>query len=152
MKLLLLIALPFCIWLLIVGILNQVAPLIVIAAIPLTALVISMGFFLNYGIRITSKRVTLMNQHMLKVFRYEDVIYIKIIFDNENIFGEIKAKKQKTYEFCFDGVDLSSGTSFLMLYWIAGLKITRKFVDKSISDLSACEKVKIQNLYAEQEK
>ena len=93
-----------------------------------------------------------MNQRMLKVFRYEDVIYIKIVFDNDSIFGEIKAKNQKTYEFCFDGIDLSGGSSFGGILWIAGLKITRKFVDKSILDLSACEKVKIQNLYAKQGK
>lgn len=125
---------------------------ILIGAVPLTALIVGMGFFWNYGIRITSKRVILMNQLMLKIFRYEDVIYIKIVFDNDTISGKIKAKHKKACEFCFDGIDLSSRSLFLGHLWIEGLKLTKKFVDKSISDLSACEKVKIQNLYTKQEK
>ncbi len=147
MNLLLLIAVPLCICFLTTGIMYKITELIVIAAIFLVALVIGIGFFLNYGIRITSKRVTLMNQRMLKVFRYDDVIYIKIVFDNDTISGEIKTENQKAYEFYFDGIDLSTGSSFFAHLWVTGLKLTKNFVDKSISDLLVCEKVKVQNSF-----
>lgn len=150
MKLLLLICTPFCLWLFIVGALND-SGLAFAGAIPLTAILIGLGFFLNYGIKITSKRVVLMNQDMLKVFSYEDVSYIKIGFTNDSVFGTVKAKNQKAYDFYFDGVDLNRGFAwFHSRFLISGLKITEEFVEKSIAKLSACEKVKIQNRYVKQ--
>ena len=151
LKLILLPVLPVCIWLFIFGLVHQIVELACIGAIPIFLLIIAGGFFWNYGIRITSKYVTLIDQWMLKVFPYEDVIYIKISFTDEIIFGEVKARNQKIYEFCFTGLDLNRGASFFHTSLLmSGLKLTKPFVEKSIADLSACEKVKIQNLYSKQ--
>ena len=152
MKLLILIGLPICLCFLVIGIIKHSIGLILIGTIPLISAIIGLGFFFSYGIKITSKKVILINQRMLKIFPYEDVIYIKIVFRNDNIEGEIKAKNQKTYLFCFDGIDLSLNASFLSYLWISGLKLTKEFVEKSIASLSACEKVKIENFYTSQEK
>ena len=148
MKLLIAIALPICFWFLIVGIVEHIVELILIGAIPLVSAIVGFGFFFSYGIKITSKRVVLISQRMIKSFRYEDVIYIKIDFHNESIQGEIKAKQQKACTFCFDGIDLSGRSLFLSHLWISGLKLSKRFVDQSIASLSNCEKVKVQNFYS----
>ncbi|MBQ7335388.1 MAG: hypothetical protein IJW92_02810 [Clostridia bacterium] len=147
MKLLIAIGLPICFWFLIAGIVEHIAEFVLIGVIPLVSAIVGFGFFFSYGIKITSQRVVLINQSMIKSFRYEDVIYIKIVFKNESIEGEIKTKHQKACSFCFDGIDLSGRSLFLSHLWMSGLKLTKKFVDKSIANLSTCEKVKIQDLY-----
>ena len=152
MKILISLAIPLCIFLVIGGMIHRITDIIVIGAIPVVILVIAAAFFLNYGIKITSKRLVLMNQSMWKIFRYEDVIYMKITFDQNRIFGEIKAKYQKPYEFCFDGIWLGGASSLFSFCISSDLKLTKKFVDKSIADLSTCEKVRIKNLYPKQEK
>ena len=146
-KLLITVGLPIVFVFLILGIVEHIAALILIGAIPLVSAVIGLCFFFSYGIKITSKRIVLINQRMLKSFRQDDVIYIKIVFKSESIEGEIKTKHQKACSFCFDGIDLSGRSLFLSHLWISGLKLTKKFVDKSIANLSICEKVKIQDLY-----
>jgi len=154
MVLLLLMALPVFVYFLFSGIVHRNEGVALSGAIPLVVMIVGMGFFWSYGIRITEKSVTLINQHMLKVFDYEDVIYINISFGKDSIFGEIKAKNQKVYDFCFNGIDLNHGRSvcFFPSLWVSGLRLTEKFVDKSIAKLSTCEKVKSQNLYAREEK
>ena len=108
---------------------------------------VGFGFFFSNGIRITDKRVTLIGQSMLKTFRYDDIDYIKVVFQNNCISGEIKVKHQKAYSFSFDQIDLNPGSFLLHFIYIAELKLTDKFVDKCISDLSRCEKVKVVNYY-----
>jgi hypothetical protein len=152
MKLLLLIGIPICILLLVFGIVYKISELISIGVIILAAFLVGEGFFWNYGIRITSKSVTLINQQMLKVFPYEEVHCFEIVFADDVIFGKVKAKNQKAYEFYFDGVDLNSGGLFHSSLLTSNLKLTKKFVEKSIADLSTCEKVKIKNLYTQSEK
>lgn len=145
------IAAPICLAFLVIGITDNIPELKAIVAIAFIALCVGFGFFLNYGIKISSKRVVLLNQEMFKIFRYEDVVYIKITFYNDNIKGIIKAKYEEPCEFCFDGIDLRVGRSRSYL-WVKGLKFTQRFIDKSIAKLSTCEKVKIQNAYITQEK
>ena len=149
MKLLLAIGLPICFLFLFIGIAENCGELILVGVIFFTSAIVGFCFFFSYGIKITSKRIVLINQRMLKIFRYEDVAYIKIVFKNDSIEGEIKAKYQKAYSFRFDGIVLNGHSLFLSYLGMSGLKLTKKFVDKSIANLLACEKVKIQNLYDE---
>lgn len=147
MKLLLLLGVPLLLWLFIVGMLND-SGLAFVGAIPLTIVLIGLGLFSNYGIKITSKRVTVLNQDTWKTFLYEDVIYIEIVFGNDSVFGTIKAKNQKAYDFYFSGVDLNRGFQWFHSRFLeSDLKITGNFVKKSIATLSTCEKVKIENRY-----
>lgn len=146
MKLLVIIASAICLFFLISG----VTDLIVIGVIFVIVMIVGLGFFYSYGIKITPKRVTVINQGMLKIFDYEKVAYIKIVFDKQSIWGEIKAYHQKPCEFSFDIVDFSSRTTFGYRIWISEIKLTKKFVDKSVALLSQCEKVQIENRWEEE--
>ena len=106
-----------------------------------------LGFFSSYGIKITEKKVVLISQDFFKIFRYEDVISITVIFYPTRIRGEVRVKGQKPYSFIFDGVDLSRPSALIRAPLITSLKLSQTFVDKSISKLLTCEKVKIQNNY-----
>lgn len=143
--LLVLIGLPLCIFFLI----SKIPELITVGAIVLVVVIVACVFFFNYGITISPKAVVLMNQDMLKIFPYENIVYIKIVFHNDSIEGEVKARGQKPFPFCFTGTH-PRGLIFLgYIFSTSGVKITKKFVDKSIERLSLCEKVKIKNLYTE---
>ena len=143
--LLALIGLPLCISFVI----SKNPALIAIGIFLLLIVIVACVFFFNYGITISPKAIVLMDQDMLKIFPYEDVIYIKIVFHNDSIEGEVKARGQKPFTFCFTGTH-PRGLIFLgYIFSTSGVKITKKFVDKSIERLSHCEKVKIKNLYTE---
>lgn len=141
------LGIPICLCFLIYGIIDASVGLIAIGIIPLALTIICLGLFLNYGIHITQKRVILMNQRTIKMFRYDDVVYIDITFTNTCIEGKLKAKNQKPFEFCFDGVDLNTGALFRSHLSVSGLKLTDEFVEKSIAALSTCNKVHIKKLY-----
>ncbi len=147
LKILMLLGLPLIICFLVVGITEDIGGLTFIGAFVLVIVAVGFGFFYSYGIKITSKRVTVLNQDMIKTFRYDDVVYIEIIFDEDTICGEIKAKQQPKCFFYFDGIDLNRGAVFSTRFLESNLKITKKFVDKSIAQLSNCEKVRVKNLY-----
>ena len=146
MKLLVILVSAICLFFLISG----VTDLIVVGVIFVIVMIVGLGFFYSYGIKITPKRVTVINQRMLKIFDYEKVAYIKIVFDKQSIWGEIKAYHQKPCEFSFDIVDFSSRTAFGYRIWISEIKLTKKFVDKSVALLSQCEKVQIENRWEEE--
>ncbi|MBQ8416830.1 MAG: hypothetical protein IJX13_08070 [Clostridia bacterium] len=141
------IFLPVCLWFFIMGITKPIVELILIGGLCLIVLIVALISFLSYGIKITPKRVVLVNQHMLRFFCYEDVIYIKIDFYNNYIEGVVKAKYEKPYEFSFWGTDFSGHLSLFPGLWISELKLNKEFVDKSIESLSTCEKVRIRNFY-----
>lgn len=141
------IAIPVALCFLTVGICQGSWELILIGAIPLVLVIVGIAFVFNYGITINSKRVTLINQSMIKTFRYEDIVYIAIVFDNDAIYGEVRSKSGNTIEFLFDGIDLRSGSSVLSHLWVSNIKISKEFVFDSIEKLSACPKIKIKNNY-----
>ena len=134
---------------LISGISSSDGILTAIGLIPIISLAIALPFFFNYGITITDKKVTLISQHMLKRFDYEDISYIKVVFKKHVIAGEVKTLDQKIFAFSFDGIDLSTSRSLFPRLYISGLNLSKKFVDRNISELSRCEKVKVLNLYME---
>lgn len=146
MKLMVFVATALCLGFFMSG----VADLIVIGVIFVIVMIVGLGFFYSYGIKITPKRVTVINQRMFKIFDYERVSYIKIVFGKQSIWGEIKVYHQKPCEFSFDIVDFSSRTLIGYMLWISEVRLTKKFVDKSIARLSQCEKVQIQNCWEEE--
>lgn len=151
MKIFLLIGIPIYLYFFVFGIIYGIGALIAVTSFITLAIAVGGGFFLNYGIKITEKSVTLLNQRMFKRFAYDDISFIKIVFNNETISGEIKTKKQQTFEFLFDGVELSGyRAAFLPTLWSSGLKLNKKFTEESIIALSRCEKVKIINRYTDE--
>jgi len=123
---------------------SGVVELVIIAVIVMIMFAVGTGFFLSYGLKITNKTVSVIYMQDFKFFRYEDISYIKIYFEDECISGEIKTKNQKFYSFCFYDLELDQFSIFSRL-WTIRVKMTKKYVEKSIENLSKCEKVKIQN-------
>ena len=136
----------FCIGLFTLSVANNIPVLYVTCSIPIIAFIIAATLFFAYGIKITDKKVTLISQRMFKTFRYEDVLYINIIFKNNSIEGEIKAKGQPIFNFTFDGIDLGGVAHIFTHLYIKGLNLSQKFIDESIDELKRCEKVRIKNL------
>lgn len=145
--LLLLLGVPLLLWLFIIGMLKH-SGLVFVGGIPLAIAFVGLGLFFNYGIKITSRRVTVLNQDTWKTFLYDEVIYIEIGFSDDSIYGTIKAKNQKAYDFYFSGIDLNRGFQWFHSRFLeSDLKITEQFVKRSIEKLSTCEKVKTENRY-----
>ena len=145
------LAIPILLLLLVIWITEGIGVLIVVSAIPFAMLLVGGIFFLNYGITISAKNIFLIDQVMLRKYKMEDVDYIKIVFKNDGIGGEVKKKGGKVYPFSFSGLNLSCGlSSYPKKLWRADLKITKKFVTESIANLSTCKKVKIQNFYTKE--
>ena len=150
-KLLFWLGIPILLLLLVMAIVENIGELIILFAIPLATCVLGIVCFLNYGITISSKNIFLVDQFMLARYKYTEVDYIKIVFKNDSVRGEVKKKGGKIYPFVFVGMNLSTGLRVTpKKLWCTDLKITRKFVEESIASLSACKKVKIQNFYTKE--
>ena len=144
LKLIIVPALLICVAFLAVGIIDRNESLVVIGGIPLTLGVVCFILFSCYGIKITEKRVSIIGQRMFRFFRYEDVSYIKIFFYASVIEVEIKVKGEEAERFLFDGVSLHPTASFFPQLYTAGLKLSERFVNKSIENLSRCDKVSVK--------
>ena len=107
-------------------------------------ILIAMYFGFNYGITINEKRIVAIEQSEIKILRYDDVSNIVLKFTDESVVAYIKMKNQKEYTFIWDSVFL--GTNVIMPSELK-IKLHRKWVEKSITSLSKCPKVKIQNFY-----
>lgn len=146
-SLLCLLALCLLVPLLIIGILEKSLGAIFLSSLLLSGIAFTWGIFFSYGIKITPKRVILAEQHLWKRFRYDEVRRITVIFENNCIHGEIKTVTNERVAFSFNGLDFSRAHSLFPLLHITGLKLSKTFVETSIQKLSACDKVRIQNLY-----
>ena len=144
LKLITLPALLICTAFLTIGIIYRNESLAVIGAVPLVIAVACLTLFSCYGIKISEKRVSIIGQRMFKIYRYEDVSYIKIVFYSSSVEVEIKVKGEKSELFLFDGVSLHPTASFLYGLYTAGLRLSERFVNKSIESLSRCDKVSVK--------
>ena len=118
-------------------------------AIPCIIANVILGFscwcrFFAYGIRINSNRVIAVAQSSIKVIPYNTVSAITVKFTKDEISALIKTKDQKEFLFVWDGIFLGT---HVILPEKNNVSITSEFIEKSISELSKCEKVHIQNYY-----
>ncbi len=107
-------------------------------------ILIAMYFRFNYGITMSEKRVVAIEQAGIKILRYDDVSSIVVKFTDESVVAYIKMKNQKEYTFVWDSVFL--GTN-VILPSENKIKLHEEWVEKSVTNLSKCPKVKIQNFY-----
>jgi len=105
---------------------------------------IAIGFLFNYGLTIGKKRLIDIEQAGITVLSYDDISLIVIKFTNESITLYVKTKKQKEHITVWDNIFL--GTNVILPSHVR-IKLSNAFVEKSIRCLSACPKVRIQNLY-----
>ena len=97
-----------------------------------------------YGLRISRKRIVAVDQSSIKLLSYEAVSRITVKFTQEAISALIKTKEQAEYLFVWDCIFLGSDP---LLPNRNKVKITSDFIEKSITELSKCEKVRIQNYF-----
>ena len=141
-NILIIFAIPVSLVFIITGIISQIKALIFTGLLPLLVIAVGLAVFYSFGITVTEKRVTLMYVHIFKTFKYDDIRYIEVCFSRESIWGEIKAKGEKVYEFHFDDIMLSPSSAF---HTTVKVRMTRAFVTKCIEELSRCDKVRVQN-------
>lgn len=121
-----------------------------VLCLPIFALIlIAMYFRFNYGITINEKRVVAIEQAGIKILWYDDVSSITVKFYNEKVVACIRMRNREEYVFVWDC--LYFGSHFILPSVIL-IKLSDKWVEKSIASLSKCEKVKIQNIYTPRNK
>ncbi|MBQ9783655.1 MAG: hypothetical protein IJW44_03950 [Clostridia bacterium] len=107
-------------------------------------ILIAMYFRFNYGITINEKRVVAIEQAGIKILRYDDINSIIVKFTDESVVAYIKMKNQQEHTFAWDSIFL--GTN-VILPSEDKIKLYDEWVEKSVTNLSKCPKVKIQNFY-----
>ena len=100
--------------------------------------------FFAYGLRINDKRIIAIEQSRIKIIPLEAVSRITVKFTNKAISALIKTKDQNEIQFVWDSIFLSTHT---LLSQYNEANITSEFVEKSIAELSKCDKVHIQNYF-----
>lgn len=100
--------------------------------------------FFAYGLRINGKRVIAVAQSSVKIIPYNTVSSITVKFTREKISALVKTKDQNELIFVWDGIFLGTHA---ILPEKNKVSITSEFVEKSISELSKCEKIHIQNYF-----
>lgn len=100
--------------------------------------------FFAYGLRISDKRVIAVEQSRIKIASMDSVSRITVKFTSDSITALIKTKDQNEEIFVWDGIFLGT---HVLLPENNNVKLTPEFVEKSISELSKCDKVHIQNYF-----
>ncbi len=102
---------------------------------------IGMYFASTYGIKITKNKVVVRWFFESETFKYDNINYIKIGFDEDSVWGEIKVFREKPYEFLLDEFSLEYGLMSSLTK--VKVKISKRKANKILKDLARCEKVRI---------
>ena len=130
-KILFLLLLAFAISFLAIGITANTEALVVAGGIMLLGFVAGMGCYFNYGITISSKRVTVFYIDSVKVFDYKNVSRVSIIFYEDSISCAIKAKDTPLYEIYLGEFEINSSKSSILSDKFS-IKIKTKITDNMI--------------------
>lgn len=108
---------------------------------------------LNYGLRISEKRMILRSHRKKKVVPYDAVREVVVTFTQESIAACVKTQEEEI-RFVWEEMVTDSRKVFPGRGWGSnsvpirvGIKMTDRFVENSIERLSQCEKVRIENFY-----
>lgn len=109
----------------------------------------------NYGMRINEKRIVLLSWREKKVIPYDAVREVVVTFHQDSVVACIKTEEEEI-RFVWDEIITDTTKTFPGIGWgykssaivRIGLRMTDRFVAKSIENLSQCEKVRIENLYS----
>ena len=106
----------------------------------------------SYGMRISEKRVVLRSHRETKVVPYDAVREIVVTFTRDNVAACVKMADDE-FRVVWDDIWLDSrkigglGWRYNDPTIRVAVRMTDRFVVKSIERLSQCEKVRIENLY-----
>lgn len=106
----------------------------------------------SYGMRINEKRIVLRSHREMKIVPYDTVREVVVTFTQDNVAACVKTE-QEEFRFVWDDMWVDRRKTFPGLGWgydnptvRVGVRMTDRFVAKSIERLSQCEKVRIENL------
>ena len=132
-------------WLFLIGIQSKEPLLIVLCSIIFSTVLIGLGgFYGNYGITISSKRISIVYANALNFFRFEDVSYIEIILNEDMICGEVKVKGQPAYIFVLDEFELSQSFLFSRFFKVK-VRLSPKRANKFAKQAVGVDKIRIDN-------
>ena len=100
--------------------------------------------FFAYGLRINDKRIIAVAQSQIKIIPLTEISRITVKFTPDSVSATIKTKYQSEIVFVWDSIYL--GSNPILLNCISA-NVTARFVEKSISELSKCDKVRILNYF-----
>lgn len=107
----------------------------------------------SYGMRINEKRIVLRSHRETKVVAYDAVREVVITFTQDNVAACVKTAEDE-FRIVWDDMWIDSRKTFPGLGWgydnptiRVAVRMTDRFVEKSIERLSQCEKIRIENLY-----
>ena len=101
---------------------------------------VGLWFRFHYGLTVTEKWVTFIEQSEIKRIPYSEVRRIVVIFSEESVTAIIKAARGKVYTVVWS--DLFLGGAFFTKNRVL---ITPRFVEKSVRALSQCERITVRN-------
>lgn len=108
---------------------------------------------LNYGLRISEKRMILRSHRKKQVVPYDAVREVVVTFTQESIAACVKTQGEEI-RFVWEEMVTDSQKIFPGRGWGSGsvpfrvgIRMTERFVEKNIERLSQCEKVRIENFY-----
>lgn len=110
----------------------------------------------SYGMRINEKRIVLRSHRGTKVVPYDAVREIVVTFTQDNVAALVVTEGEE-FRVVWDDMWVDSRKTFPGLGWgynnptvRVAVRMTDRFVAKSIESLSQCEKVRIDNLYSQE--
>lgn len=116
-------------------------------AVILTVLIlialIGVGFFLNYGLTVSNKYVTVIYFNEIRIFRYDEVTKIELWIDEDLIVGSIKAKGQKEYDVCFSDFNTMMSELFFPRLWDVKVIISAKKAEKIVETAALYDKITV---------
>ena len=109
---------------------------------------------LNYGFCINEKHIVLRSHRKKKVVPYDAVREMIVTFTQESIAACVTTKDGEEIHFVWEEMTIDSKTIFPGRGWgsnsvpiCVGIRMTERFVEKSMERLAQCEKVRIENFY-----
>lgn len=129
---------------------------VVLCAFLTLFLLVGAWFRFNYGMHINDKRVLLLAQHGIKVVPWSDISMFVAKFTNSEVVAYMELKNGEKFAFIWEDLVLDNRRIFPALGWgnttsRVSIRITDRFVERSIERLSQCEGIVIENLYRTKE-
>ena len=110
---------------------------------------------LSYGIRIGEKRVVLRSQRQRHVVPYDAVVEVVVTFTQDKILACVKTQENEEIRFVWEEMVTDSRKVFPGRGWGSnsvpvrvGIRMTDRFVERSIERLTQCEKVRIEDFHS----
>ena len=108
----------------------------------------------NYGLRINEKRIVLRSHRQKRVIPYDAVRGIVVTFHQASVAVRVITQDAEEIHFVWEEMMVESKRIFPTWGWGSGstparvgIRMTERFVEKSMERLSQCEKVRVENFY-----